>query len=102
MNAGRFIERWLGKQSNEEIRRILEERDASCFRPKDATPVSIESKRRRDILSALRRGATSALIALCCLFIGTGSLRAENAGEMAAALRSAADTDGPFLIEAII
>ena len=83
MGAGRFIERWLGKQPNEEVRRILEERDASCFRPKDAKPVTVEASRRKDILSTLRRGATSCLIILGFLYVSLGNLHAGNADQMA-------------------
>ncbi len=81
MAAGRFIERWLGKHSDPEIRGILQERDSSCFQGDTGQAVKIESSRRKAILATLRRGLSSCLLIASCLFIGSGSLRAEDTAE---------------------
>ncbi len=58
MAAGRYIECWLGTDPPPEIKAVLAERDAVCFRAdKPATPV-LEPKRRQAILNLLRKSLT--------------------------------------------
>lgn len=53
--AGRFVEQWAGAEPSSELRAVLAERDAWCFRDtKPAGPV-LASGRRREILRVLRK-----------------------------------------------
>ena len=83
MGAGRFIERWLDHHSNKEIRRILEERDATCFRPQKDAKAKIEAQHRKHILHTLRRAASRFIIILFFVFYSLGSLHAGDVGQMA-------------------
>ncbi|MDX1680637.1 MAG: tetratricopeptide repeat protein, partial [Akkermansiaceae bacterium] len=82
MASGRFIERWLGREEDPELREIIKERDANCFRREDEQAVQLEPKRRRDILSTLRRHATSCIL-LFLLLTSAGSLEAKDANQLA-------------------
>lgn len=54
--AGAFAERWLGGDADDEIRRIIEERDRLCFRASADVP-GVPKVRRSEILRNLRRAA---------------------------------------------
>ncbi len=58
--AGRFIERHLGNDKRPEIRAVLAERDAVCFRSE--RPESIMDRKRRDEILKLLRGAAMVLL----------------------------------------
>ncbi len=63
--AGAFIERHLGSDPSPEIRNVLAERDAACFRTDK--PESILSRKRRDEILRLLRNATMVLAAILVL-----------------------------------
>lgn len=63
--AGSFIERHLGNDPAPEIRKILAERDAACFR--SDKPASILDRKRRDEILRLLRASSLALVAICML-----------------------------------
>jgi hypothetical protein len=65
-SAGAYVEHWLGGTSSPEIKAILTERDAVCFRsekPKSA----LDPKRRGEILNLLRHAAMAFIIAVLSL-----------------------------------
>jgi hypothetical protein len=66
--SGGFIERWLGGNPAPEIKAILAERDALCFRV-DKQKVLLDPKRRDEILRLLRKAAMAFLV---IAFIGYG------------------------------
>lgn len=68
-SAGSFIEHWLGSNPPPEIRTILAERDAVCFRKDQSTSV-LNPKRRDEILKLLRR-ASVVCVSLAALFLAT-------------------------------
>lgn len=92
MAAGRFAERWLGEHAPEDVRDIIEERDAKCFRS-DNENIKLDTQRRRSILSKLRKHASSWLLMACCLYMATDQLHAENANEVAAKAYASARYD---------
>lgn len=83
MAAGRYVERWLGQRSDEEIREILQLRDHHCFRAEQAAAIQIEKDRRRAILGSLRRATHACLLASATLLLGIGSARAQDPGRAA-------------------
>jgi tetratricopeptide (TPR) repeat protein len=69
--AGRFIESWVpGENRDDEVDRILQRRDESCYRPDPSGP-PFASEERRKILAHLR---TRALSGLAILFAIAASL----------------------------
>lgn len=78
--AGSFIERHLGSDPGPEIRQILAERDAACFRT-DA-PSSILDRKRRDEILRVLRASTLAVVALLMLGSST-TARAEDLNSQA-------------------
>ncbi len=83
--AGSFIERHLGNNPSPEIRNILAERDAACFRTDK--PVSVLDRKRRDeILRILRASA----LAIAALFI-LGSTTTAHADDISAEATQAYD-----------
>lgn len=85
MASGRFIERWLGLNPPPEIRAVLEERDAVCFRGDASRPAALDPKRRDAILRVLRKAAFVAMISL----VGISQTRAE---DLAAQAKEAYDS----------
>ena len=75
MSAGRFIEQWLGNNPPPEVREVLAERDAVCFRMDKPAGHVIEPKRRDSILRVLRKAAA---ICIAACLAGTGSARADD------------------------
>jgi hypothetical protein len=73
--AGRFIERWLGENPAPEVRAVLAERDAICFRPDKPDRPMLEPQRRDAILKLLRKAAM-AFVAACLLGTGIGQASA--------------------------
>ena len=53
--AGRFVEQWAGAEPSPELRAVLAERDAWCFREVRPAGVVLASGRRREILRLLRK-----------------------------------------------
>lgn len=52
--AGAFVETWLAPANDDEVRKVLEERDKFCFRP-DREGVALPGERRKEILRVLRK-----------------------------------------------
>lgn len=67
MGVGHFIERWLGEDHGEELQAILEERDATCFRPDSGTSTKITKQRRASIMRTLRNAVPIILVLLLFL-----------------------------------
>ncbi len=68
MATGRFAERWHGNTANEEIQKILKERDEHCFRPDHSSTPSLSQSRRKSILQTLRKASIAIVIAtITCL-----------------------------------
>lgn len=68
--AGHFIEQWLlrnGSSQSDEIQNILTERDATCFKADDTTTPPIDPKRKKAILSLLKRCSKLTLTILIVL-----------------------------------
>ncbi|MES2475647.1 MAG: BatD family protein [Verrucomicrobiota bacterium] len=80
--AGSFIERHLGNHPSAEIRQILAERDAVCFR-NDKPTSSLDRKRRDEILRVLRNSALA--IAAMLVFGNASTARAEDISAQATA-----------------
>ncbi len=77
--AGAFIERWLGHETNPELREILAERDTVCFR-EESPAVKLDRRRREAILARIRRAAV-AIALFATLVLSTGTARAATADE---------------------
>jgi len=75
MAAGRFIERWLGDHPLPEIKAVLAERDALCFRQEKPAAPALDPNRRGAILRLLRKAAMTWTL-LFLLATGTGQSRA--------------------------
>lgn len=75
--AGHFIERQLGSHHSPELKAILAERDAECFKPKPST-TPIDRSHRESILKTLRKAAF-AWIVLAMLGTTPNANAAENA-----------------------
>jgi len=90
--AGRFIERWLGPQPAPELREILAERDAVCFRADKNSAAAIDPRKRESILRQLRKAALTCLAA-GLLGITSGRARAENPADAARAAYETARYD---------
>ncbi|MDP3851562.1 MAG: tetratricopeptide repeat protein [Luteolibacter sp.] len=92
MAAGRFIERWLGPSPAPEVRAVLAQRDAICFREdKPAGPI-LDPKKRSSIVSVLRK-AVMAWTAIALLGAGIGQARAESPANLARAAYESAKYD---------
>lgn len=75
MTTGRFIERWLSSDLKPELRAVLAERDAHCFRNDASARPNLGTKRRREILAQLRKAA----LMLCAgLFLTNMEARADD------------------------
>lgn len=85
MTTGRFIERWLSSDLKPELRAVLAERDAHCFRNDTSARPNLGTKRRREILDLLRKAA----ILLCAGFFLTNT--GARAGDIAADALNAYD-----------
>lgn len=59
-SAGSFIERWLGAAPAPEIKAVLAERDAVCFRAEKPQNL-LDSNRRKEILKVLRKAALAVI-----------------------------------------
>ncbi len=59
--AGAFIELRLGNDASPEVKAVLDERDAVCFRA-DPSMVVLATERRREIVKLLRRAALGCLV----------------------------------------
>ena len=75
MAAGRFIERWLGDHPLPEIKAVLAERDALCFRQEKTAAPMLEPNRRAAILRLLRKAAMAWTL-MFLLAAGAGQSRA--------------------------
>lgn len=80
MSAGAFIERWLGGNPAPEIREVLAERDAVCFRPERQDKPLLDPKRRDAILRTLRKAA---MVVLLGGMLGLGQSRGEDVAKLA-------------------
>jgi tetratricopeptide (TPR) repeat protein len=60
-SAGNFIERWLADKPSKEVRDILTERDAVCFRSEKPASL-IDQKRRNEILKILRHAMMAIVV----------------------------------------
>lgn len=67
MQAGGFIEQWVGDSKDESLRDILRQRDQSCFLPDDTPPQRIDPSRRAEILRILRNTALLGMVSLLFL-----------------------------------
>lgn len=85
-SAGGFIERWLGTDPDPQIRAVLAERDAVCFRTEKPKTV-LDQNRRAQILKLLRK-ATVALFISAALGLGS-PVRADVASQALEAYESA-------------
>jgi tetratricopeptide (TPR) repeat protein len=74
-SAGAFVERWLADQSNPDLRGILAERDAVCFRSEKPSRI-LDRRRRNEIVKILRSAAGACLLAAGLAF-GIPSAMAE-------------------------
>jgi len=77
-SAGGFIERWLGEHPQPEIREILAERDAVCFRA-EKPQIRLDRRRRDEMLRSIRRSATTIILAMAALVLTTAPARADDA-----------------------
>lgn len=68
MQAGGFIEKWLGDTKDDSLREILRQRDQSCFLPEGSSPIPLEPSRRSEILRLLRKAALLGMASLLFLF----------------------------------
>ena len=59
--AGGFVEKWLASQMDPEISEIIQERDRLCFQ-KDKNEAELPSKRRQQMMRALKRVAFGMLL----------------------------------------
>jgi hypothetical protein len=89
-SAGGFIERWLGPEINSEVRSILAERDAVCFRGDQPQGV-INRQRRSEILKLLRKAAV--VFAFLTTINAGSSLRASSIADQALAAYDTAKYD---------
>lgn len=85
--AGGFIERWLGDHPQPEVREILAERDAVCFRT-EKPGTKLKRRRRDEILRIIRR-SIGAVLAAATLGFATGNARADTAASAIEAYESA-------------
>jgi tetratricopeptide (TPR) repeat protein len=92
MSAGSYIERWLGTHNDPELRGIIEERDALCFRGENGPKTTLPPDRRNAILRSLRKAA---MLLTFSLFMAGGAsrVRAEDAAAMARQAYDAARFD---------
>ena len=65
MAAGRFIERFEGRNPSPEAHAILTERDSLCFRGDHPQSGLLTPKRRAEILRILRSSLTACIVILC-------------------------------------
>lgn len=82
MSAGSYVERWFGAHPNPELRGILEERDALCFRGDAGKNTTLPPDRRNAILRSLRKAAMLSAFALV-MGSSTSKVRAEDAATLA-------------------
>ena len=80
MSAGSFIESWLGANPSPEVRAVLSERDAVCFRKDRPNQSVLEPKRRDAILRTLKKAA---MVFLLGSMLGIGQSRAEDVAVLA-------------------
>jgi hypothetical protein len=85
--AGSFIERWLGDHPQPEVREVLAERDAVCFRT-EKSDTRIGRRRRDEILRIIRRSA-GVLVAAAAIGLSAGHARADVAADAIEAYESA-------------
>lgn len=74
MQAGGFIEKWLGHSKDEFLQAILRERDQSCFLPEGSTAPRLTPSRRAEIIRILRKAA---LLWIASLIFLAPTLRAD-------------------------
>jgi len=74
-SAGGFIERWLGEHPQPEIREILAERDAVCFRA-EKPQIRLDRRRRDEMLRSIRSSVTTVLLAMTALVLTAAPARA--------------------------
>lgn len=77
MAAGRYIERWLGTQSDAEVAEILRQRDERCFREARESDEPMAKDQRRAILGTLKQATHACLLAALVLCLSLGPARAE-------------------------
>jgi tetratricopeptide (TPR) repeat protein len=90
MSAGRFIERWLGANPSPEVRAVLAERDAVCFRQDLPNSTKLDPKRRDSILRVLRKAA---MLWMAAALLETGTARADDLATQAQAAYDTAKYD---------
>lgn len=91
MSAGRFIESWLGKHPDPELRGILAERDTYCFRGDTGGLQPLSPARRSAILQVLRK-ASMAVIFVFLTAGGISSARAQDSPNLAEDAKNAYDS----------
>jgi tetratricopeptide (TPR) repeat protein len=67
MQAGGFIEKWLGNTRDDSLQDILNQRDQSCFLPDGSPPPRLNPSRRSEIMRILRQAALLWLVSLLFL-----------------------------------
>ena len=83
--VGHFIEGWLpGHADDDELRALLAERDAVCFR-KEKPAAELDARRRSKVLASLRRAATAMVLAMATVAFALPAIApAANAAEIPA------------------
>lgn len=90
MSAGRFIEQCFGNNPPPEVREVLSERDAVCFKMEKPAGTVLTPKRRESILRILRKAAA---ICIAACLAGTSGARAEDIASKARTAYEAARYD---------